>query len=182
MNVGPLQRQHREQVAEWLNDPAIASAIDVRGTITANHLTQRELPVLDGDGRLSMESVFIYQSCDATGRLVGFCLSYAYDDDTPDVRELDYAMPGLAPGDHIAMWETMVRWGDAIWRTEKPRELRVFIRHGKTVEGHMRIFTRIGSVPVEYEPRKNLRGLAFKMVARDFYASPIVRRYGFKQP
>ncbi len=46
----------------------------------------------------------------------------------------------------------------------------------------MRIFTRIGSVPVEYEARKNLRGLAFKMAPADFYASPIVRRYGFKQP
>ncbi len=111
MKVGPLQRQHREQVAEWLNDPTVAHAIDIRGTITANHLTQRELPVLDGDGRLSMEAVFVYEACDATGRLVGFCLSYAYADETPDVRELDYAMPGLEAGDHIAMWETMVGLG-----------------------------------------------------------------------
>jgi hypothetical protein len=182
MKVGPLQRQHRVQVAEWLNDPTIAHALDVRGTVTATHLTQRELPVLDGDGRLSMEGVFMYEACDAAGQLVGFCLSYAFDDATPYVRELDCAMPLLGPGDHMAMWETLVRWTHCIWSTEKPRELRVYVRKGKTVDGHTRIFTRIGSKPVSYEPRKNLRGLAFKMRIEDFYASPTVKRYGFRQP
>ncbi len=178
MRIAPLSRQHRENVLEWLNDPAIGDSLDIKLPLGMHHIVQRELPVYDRDRVLSMESVFIYEVTDANGLLVGFCLSYAFDDDSPDVRELDYALPGLNKSSPAATFETMVRIAHAVFSTEKPRELRVYMRNGATVPGHVRVFTRFGCEVVAYSPRKNLRGVQFKLVPDDYYASAVIKRYG----
>lgn len=178
MRIAPLSRHNREAVLAWLNDPATGEILDIKLPIAMHHLVQRELPVYDRDGALSMEGVFIYEVTDADGVLVGFCLSYAFDDDQPDVRELDYALPGLNKGSPAATFEAMVRIAHAVFSTEKPRELRVYMRNGTTVPGHVRVFTRFGCEVVEYTPRKNLRGVHFKLVPDDYYASAIIKRYG----
>jgi hypothetical protein len=182
MRIAPLSRHHREAVLDWLNDPAIGEILDVKLPLGMHHLVQRELPVYDRDGVLSMESVFIYEVTDADGLLAGFCLSYAFDDDTPDVRELDYALPGLNKSSPAATYEAMVRIAHAVFSTEKPRELRVYMRNGASVPGHVRVFTRFGWKVVEYAPRKNLRGVHFKLVPDDYYASAIIKRYGITRP
>lgn len=178
MRIAPLSRPNREQVVEWLNEPAIAEVLDIKLPIGMHHIVQRELPVYDRDGVLSMEGVFIYEVTDADQVLVGFCLSYAFDDDQPDVRELDYALPGLEKAAPTATFEAMVRIAHAVFSTERARELRVYMRNGATVPGHVRVFTRFGCEVVEYAPRKNLRGVHFKLVPDDYYASNIIRRYG----
>ncbi len=178
MRIAPLSRQNREQVLAWLNEPAIGEVLDIKLPVGMHHLVQRELPVYDRDGVLSMEGVFVYEVTDADAVLAGFCLSYAFDDDQPDVRELDYALPGLAKASPAATFESMVRIAHAVFVTEKPRELRVYMRNGATVPGHVRVFTRFGCEVVEYAPRKNLRGVHFKLSPDDYYASKILRRYG----
>ena len=178
MRIAPLSRQNREAVLAWLNEPAIGEVLDIKLPLGMHHLVQRELPVYDRDRVLSMESVFIYEVTDADELLAGFCLSYAFDDATPDVRELDYALPGLAKSSPAATYEAMVRIAHAVFSTEKARELRVYMRNGSTVPGHVRVFTRFGCEVVAYTPRKNLRGVHFKLVPDDYYASPIIKRYG----
>lgn len=182
MRIAPLSRANREQVVDWLNEPSIGTVLDIKLPIGLNHVVQRELPLFDGDGALSMEGVFIYEVTDADGVLVGFCLSYAYDDATPDVRELDYALPGLNKASPAATYEAMVRIAHAVFVTEKPRELRVYMRNGASVPGHVRVFTRFGCKVVDYAPRKNLRGVQFKLVPDDYYASAIIKRYGITRP
>lgn len=178
MRIAPLSRQHREQVLSWLNEPDIGEILDIKLPLGMHHLVQREFPVYDRDRVLSMESVFVYEVTDAGDALVGFCLSYAFDDDMPDVRELDYALPGLNKSSPAATYEAMVRIAHAVFSTEKPRELRVYMRNGHTVPGHVRVFTRFGCEVVDYAPRKNLRGVQFKLVPDDYYASAIIKRYG----
>lgn len=181
MHVAPLSRSNRDAVLAWLNDAAIAEALDIKLPITMHHLLQRELPVRDSDGVLSMEGVFIYEVTDADGIVVGFCLSYAFADDQPDVRELDYALPGLNKSSPAATYEAMVRIAHAVLSTEKPRELRVYMRNGASVPGHVRVFTRFGCEVVAYTPRKNLRGVHFKLVPDDYYKSAIIKRYGISR-
>lgn len=180
MNVAPLAKHHREQAVEWLNDTTYAALLDIKTPVTLNHILQRHLPVYDRDGVLALESVFFYGITDATGDLVGVCVSYAWDDDQPDVRELDYVIPKLGDAWRLVN-EITVRIPHAVYSTERARELRVYVRHGRTTDGHVRMFQRFGCDVVPYEARSNLRGTLFTLVPDVYYATEPVKRMGLQR-
>lgn len=179
LRVALLTRRSHGQVAAWMNEPAIYEPLDLVPTISPHSLAQRQLIIRDRDGTIEPVPVVLYELTDAREQLLGFAISYTWDED-PSVRELDLAMPGLRCAHPFAALELVMRSCHAVFVTERAVELRAALRGGAGRHGATRAFQSFGAQTFEHPPMPNLRGSMFRLLPEWFYASRPAQRCGLQ--
>jgi hypothetical protein len=177
LRAAPLSSRLRPVVVTWMNEPSIYEPLDLQPPIGPHHLMQRQLPIHDRDGSLIMEPAMVYELTDATGKPFGFGVSYAWEDDQRDIREMDIALPGLGKSDPGAVIEIFMRLTHAVIKHERCAELRTGVRAGVGNQGLDRLFEGFGCTPLAGVEGANVRGHFYRLFPPDFYASRLAKRY-----
>lgn len=178
LRAAPLTSRLRPQVVAWMNEPSIYQPLDLQPPIGPHHLMNRQLPIRDRDGGLVLDPAMVYELTDVTGRLFGFGVSYAWDDDHPEIREMDIALPGLEKRDPGAVVEVFMRLTHAVIKQERCTELRTGVRAGIGNQGLERLFAGFGCTPLPDVEGSNVRGHFYRLYVEDFYPSRLAKRYG----
>ena len=177
--VAELGPSDVDAVVVWMNQPYIAAPMDLRPPIEAEQVTSRRVPIFDELGAPIMTRVGLLSVRDASARLLGFAITYGWDNPYDSMREIDVALPASDSGDIMAYVEAQTRLSDFLFKHGGVIEVLVRLRPGRgtraLVKSGMRVVGATDYVsPVDGTPAKRT---VLAIRPEEFYASFWARRF-----
>jgi len=163
----------------WMNDPQVASPLDIRPPVSLDDLRARRLPCYNSGGKPVHDIVRLTFLVDAGGRSLGFGISYGWDRFDDVIRELDFAVRQDFTLPAWVALEGMVRLFAHTFGNEDALEIRCRTNSGRLMA---RLFGALGAREVKRPIQVNLdrrsveRRILYAVQGDVFFASRAARR------